>query len=70
MIMLREIEGLSYSEIASTLAIKKGTVMSRLFHARRAMQEHLLEQERLEHARLEQWSCLAAAPRLRPVFAA
>ena len=32
---LREIQGLSYDEIASNLGIARGTVMSRLFHARR-----------------------------------
>jgi len=40
-ILLRELEGLSYEEIATTLGIKKGTVMSRLFNARRAMQQNL-----------------------------
>lgn len=40
-LVLREVEGQSYEEIAATLGIKKGTVMSRLFHARRAMQRHL-----------------------------
>lgn len=40
-ILLRELEGFSYEEIAETLQIKKGTVMSRLFHARRGMQEQL-----------------------------
>ena len=40
-ILLRELEGLSYDEIAATLGIKKGTVMSRLFHARKAMQERM-----------------------------
>ena len=40
-----EIEGLSYEEIAETLEIKKGTVMSRLFHARKAMQVKLTAQE-------------------------
>ena len=40
-ITLREIEGLSYEEIADTLKIKKGTVMSRLFHARKALQQSL-----------------------------
>lgn len=34
-IVLREIEGLSYEEMADVLQISKGTVMSRLFHARR-----------------------------------
>ena len=37
-LFLREVEGFSYDEIASTLKIKKGTVMSRLFHARKSMQ--------------------------------
>lgn len=40
-ILLRELEGLSYEEIARTLRIKKGTVMSRLFHARRGLQKLL-----------------------------
>lgn len=40
-IVLRELEGFSYEEIAETLGIKKGTVMSRLFHARRGMQMNL-----------------------------
>jgi RNA polymerase sigma-70 factor (ECF subfamily) len=34
---LREIDGLSYQEIAGLLAIPKGTVMSRLFYARRKL---------------------------------
>lgn len=37
-IVLREVEGLSYEEIADVLGIKKGTVMSRLFHARKNLQ--------------------------------
>ena len=40
-LVLREVEGLSYEEISEVLAIKKGTVMSRLFHARRNLQESL-----------------------------
>jgi RNA polymerase sigma-70 factor (ECF subfamily) len=43
-ILLRELEGLSYEEMAETLQISKGTVMSRLFHARRKMQRLLREQ--------------------------
>ena len=39
--LLREVEGQSYEEIAQTLAIKKGTVMSRLFHARKTLQRCL-----------------------------
>lgn len=42
-LMLRELEGFSYEEIAQTLEVKKGTVMSRLFHARRSMQEKMNE---------------------------
>jgi RNA polymerase sigma-70 factor (ECF subfamily) len=40
-LILRELEGMSYQEIADAVGIKKGTVMSRLFHARRAMQQEL-----------------------------
>ena len=41
-LLLREIEGLSYKEIARAMRCSKGTVMSRLFHARRRMQRLLL----------------------------
>jgi RNA polymerase sigma-70 factor, ECF subfamily len=37
-LVLREVEGLSYEELAERLDIHKGTVMSRLFHARKKMQ--------------------------------
>jgi RNA polymerase sigma-70 factor (ECF subfamily) len=37
-LVLREVEGLSYEELAGRLVIQKGTVMSRLFHARKNMQ--------------------------------
>jgi RNA polymerase sigma-70 factor (ECF subfamily) len=42
-IVLREVEGLSYEEIAESTNVPKGTVMSRLFHARRKMQSLLAE---------------------------
>ncbi|MEM6961486.1 MAG: sigma-70 family RNA polymerase sigma factor, partial [Myxococcota bacterium] len=42
-ILLREVEGLSYDEIATILEVPKGTIMSRLFHARRRMQQVLAE---------------------------
>ncbi|MEI7703045.1 MAG: sigma-70 family RNA polymerase sigma factor [Deltaproteobacteria bacterium] len=37
-LVLRELDGLSYEELAERLSIPKGTVMSRLFHARKKMQ--------------------------------
>jgi RNA polymerase sigma-70 factor, ECF subfamily len=40
-LILREIEGMSYEEIADAMDCRIGTVMSRLFHARRAIQNHL-----------------------------
>ena len=42
-LVLREVEGLSYEELAERLEIHKGTVMSRLFHARKKMQALLRE---------------------------
>ncbi len=42
-IVLRELQGLSYEEIAEVLDIPRGTVESRLFRARRALQERLKE---------------------------
>jgi RNA polymerase sigma-70 factor (ECF subfamily) len=42
-LLLREVEGLSYEELARVLGIRKGTVMSRLFHARLKMQNKLRE---------------------------
>ncbi len=37
-LVLRELDGLSYEELAERLDVPKGTVMSRLFHARKKMQ--------------------------------
>ena len=34
-LLMREIDGLSYEELAGALQVAKGTVMSRLFHARK-----------------------------------
>ncbi len=39
--VLKEVEGLSYDEIAKTLKIKRGTVSSRLFYARKRLKESL-----------------------------
>lgn len=40
-VMLREIEGLTYEEIAQVMESTTGTVMSRLFYARKKLQELL-----------------------------
>lgn len=40
-LLLREVEGMSYEDLARVLEIPKGTVMSRLFHARAKMQKLL-----------------------------
>lgn len=42
-IVLKEIEGFRYHEIAEILEIPEGTVASRLYHARRALKEALEE---------------------------
>jgi RNA polymerase sigma-70 factor (ECF subfamily) len=50
-LLLREVEGMSYEDLARTLKIPKGTVMSRLFHARLKMQKILNEYLELDEAR-------------------
>jgi RNA polymerase sigma-70 factor (ECF subfamily) len=40
-ILLREIEGMSYEEIAATMECPVGTVRSRIFRAREAIEERL-----------------------------
>lgn len=40
-ILMREIEGLSYEEMAQAMGVSKGTIMSRLFHARQKLQKAL-----------------------------
>ena len=42
-LLLRELDGLSYEELSQVLEIPKGTVMSRLFHARAKVQKLLSE---------------------------
>ena len=40
-ILMREIEGMSYEEMADAMGVSKGTIMSRLFHARQKLQRAL-----------------------------
>lgn len=42
-LVMRELEGLSYEEMAQAMNCSKGTIMSRLFHARKNMQRRLLD---------------------------
>ncbi len=40
-ILMREVEGMSYAEMAKAMKVSKGTIMSRLHHARRKLQRAL-----------------------------
>ena len=42
-ILMREVEGLSYEEMAQAMGVSKGTIMSRLFHARQKLQRALAD---------------------------
>jgi RNA polymerase sigma-70 factor (ECF subfamily) len=42
-LVMRELDGLSYEEMAQVMGCSKGTIMSRLFHARRNMQRRLID---------------------------
>jgi len=42
-VLLREVEGMSYEEMAEVMKVSKGTIMSRLFHARQKLQRALAD---------------------------
>lgn len=42
-ILMREIDGMSYEEMATAMGVSKGTIMSRLFHARQKLQRALAD---------------------------
>src|SRR5215831_5130669 len=42
-IVMREIDGMSYEEMAQAMNVSKGTIMSRLFHARQKLQKALAD---------------------------
>jgi RNA polymerase sigma-70 factor, ECF subfamily len=42
-ILMREVEGMSYEEMAEAMGVSKGTIMSRLFHARQKLQKALAD---------------------------
>ncbi len=51
-IVMRELEGMSYQEMAEAMGVSKGTIMSRLFHARQKLHRALAGLW-LEHRGLE-----------------
>jgi RNA polymerase sigma-70 factor, ECF subfamily len=42
-VLMREVEGMSYEEMAKAMNVSKGTIMSRLFHARQKLQRALAD---------------------------
>jgi RNA polymerase sigma-70 factor (ECF subfamily) len=42
-IVMREVQGMSYEEMAEAMGVSKGTIMSRLFHARQKLQRALAD---------------------------
>ena len=42
LITLRHLDGLSYQELAERLEVPQGTIMSRLYHARKTLREKLV----------------------------
>jgi RNA polymerase sigma-70 factor, ECF subfamily len=50
-ILMREVEGMSYQEMAEAMQVSKGTIMSRLFHARQKLQRALIDCYREQNGR-------------------
>jgi len=48
-LIMRELEGMSYEEMAQAMGCSKGTIMSRLFHARKNMQRQLMDLREGDH---------------------
>jgi RNA polymerase sigma-70 factor (ECF subfamily) len=48
-LVMRELEGLSYEDMAQVMGCSKGTIMSRLFHARKNMQRMLADLYEVAH---------------------
>lgn len=47
-VILREVDGLSYREISEIIGVPEGTVMSRLFYARKRLREALQDLQQVE----------------------
>ena len=65
-VVLREIEGMSYDDIARTLKIRKGTVMSRLFYARKRLKEALEAQQEEQRGEEEELNASAGQEQASP----
>ena len=63
-ILMREVEGMSYEEMAQSMGVSKGTIMSRLFHARQKLQRALKDCYEEETGVLEE-SANSSKPRKR-----
>src|SRR5690606_21862492 len=50
-IIMREVEGMSYQQMAEAMEVSKGTIMSRLFHARQKLQRALVDCYREQNGR-------------------